>query len=337
MSFLDVNNFIHIEGGRNLPGGKFTRNEMMTVDKIKDYRETNGNTGLYMSAYRYDSPDVKEANLFGDFYLDFDSEDNFELARQDAIRSIWYLKQKTTYDIPEKFIRIYFSGKKGIHLIIPAVVLGVEPDKNLNEYYKVMAKKIGEQLKHGTLDERIYDRRRLFRLPNSRHHSTNLFKISLTYLELVTLDFEEIKKEAEKPRLVQYPSGYEISTARRRYADHIEEWSNRFGKKFEGNKKFDSKPLDFTPACVQELIDAGPIKGQRNNTAAALTSFWKKQGMTEQQVWDNLVKWNSGSESEWSLKNTMQSVYHGTFEYGCSAFSELATCVGEKCKLYKKQ
>lgn len=337
MSFQEeLNKFIHIEGGRNLPEGKFTRNEMMLVTDLPSYREKNKNFGLYMSAYRYDSPDVKEANLYGDFYLDFDSEDNFELARQDAIRSIWYLKQRTTYDIPDKFIRIYFSGKKGVHLIIPAEIFGVEPGMNVNDHYKQMAKKIAEQLKHGTLDERIYDRRRLFRLPNSIHHDTGLHKISLTYAELVTLDIEDIKKEASRPRLVQYPPAYEIRTARTRYLEHVEEWANRFGKKFDSNKKFASKPLDFTPACIQELIDNGPMKGQRNNTAAALTSFWKKQGNSEQEVWELLVQWNNGSISEWELRNTMQSVFNGAFEYGCSALEALSTCVGEKCKLYKK-
>lgn len=337
MSFQEeLNKFIHIEGGRNLPNGKFTRNEMLTIDGISKYLGEHGKTGIYLSAYRYDNPDIKEASLYGDFYLDFDSEDNFELARQDAVRSIWYLKQKTTYDIPEKFVRIYFSGKKGLHIVIPAEVFGVEPDKNLNEYYKVMAKRISEQLKHGTLDEKIYDRRRLFRVPGSKHASTGLHKIALTYFELVTLTLEEIQEKAKEPLFIQYAKPYEITTARKRYETHMEEWANRYGKQFDSSKKYESKPLDFTPACIQELIDSGPISGQRNHTIAVLTSFWKKQGNTEQQIWDLLVKWNNDSVPEWELKNTMQSIYNNqTYQYGCSTLETLATCVGIKCPLFK--
>lgn len=325
-----------MEGGRNLPGGKFTRNEMLTIDQVQDYRKRNMNTGLYLSAYVYDSTDVKEANLYADFYLDFDAEDDFEKAREDAIASITYLKRKFTYNIPEGLIRIYFSGKKGLHLVIPAGVLGVQPDKHLNEYYKMMAAKIHEETPHGTLDLKIYDRRRLFRLTNSKHADTGLFKIPLTYFELVMLSVDEIKKIAEMPRAIHYEKAYEIPRAKAEYHNIIEKWGQRFGKKFDNSKKYESKPLDFTPACISELIESGPQRGQRNNTAAVLTSFWKKQGGTEQSVWENLTKWNNESIAEWELKNTMQSVYHNDYEYGCSTLEALATCIGEKCPLYRK-
>lgn len=336
MSSQELSNFIHVEGGRNLPGGKFTRNEMMTIHDVKDYRIKNNNTGIYLTAYVYDSTDQKEANLYADFYLDFDAEDDFDKARQDAISSVTYLKQKFTYNIPESLIRIYFSGKKGIHLVVPAIVLGVQPDKHLNEHYKTMATSISEETVNGTLDLKIYDRRRLFRLANSKHADTGLFKIPLTYFELVMLTVDEIKALAEMPRAIQYETPYEITRAKMEYYTNIEKWANRFGHKFDSTKKFESKPLTFTPACVQELIDAGPQRGNRNNTAAALTSFWKKQGCTEQRVWEYLVRWNNESMPEWELKNTMQSVYHNSYEYGCSTLETLATCIGEKCPLFRK-
>lgn len=335
MSSLELSNFIHLEGGRNLPNNKFTRNEMMTIHDIAEYRKKNNNTGIYASAYIYDSTDVKEANLYGDFYLDFDSEEDFEKAREDALLAAWYLKQRVTYNIPESFLRIFFSGKKGLHIVVPAIALGVQPDKHLNEYYKVMAKKVAEQTKHGTIDEKIYDRRRLFRIANSRHHSTNLYKIPLSYFELVTLTLDEIKEKAQMPQALNYTTPHEISRAKKEFGRHIEEWYNRFGHKFDSKKKFGSKALDFTPACINELIESGPQNGQRNNTAAVLTSFWKKQGESEQGVWDNLVKWNGGSITEGELKNTMQSVYSNDYEYGCSTLETLATCIGNDCPLYK--
>lgn len=331
-----LSEFIHVEGGRNLPNGKFTRNEMLTLSEVQEYRKKHNNTGIYLSAYLYDQTDVKEANLYADFYLDFDAEDDFEKARLDAIASVRYLKQKFTYNIPENLIRIYFSGKKGIHLVVPAVVFGVEPDKHLNEYYKTIATSISEETVNGTLDLKIYDRRRLFRLANSKHADTGLHKVPLTYFELVMMSVDEIKKLAESPRAIQYDKPYEITRARMEYYTNIEKWANRFGKKFDNSKKFESKPLTFTPACIQELIDSGPQNGQRNNTAAVLTSFWKKQGCTEQRVWDYLVRWNNESIPEWELKNTMQSVYNNDYEYGCSTLEQLATCVGGKCPLYKK-
>jgi hypothetical protein len=336
VSSQDLSNFIYVEGGRNLPGGKFTRNEYMTIDQVQEYRKKHDNLGIYLTAYIYDQMDVKEANLYADFYLDFDAEDDFELARQDALASIMYLKQKFTYNVPEAFIRIYFSGKKGIHLVVPAAVFGIKPDKHLNEHYKTMASSISEQTVNGTLDLKIYDRRRLFRLVNSKHASTELYKIPLTYFELCMMSPEEIRELAKNPRAIQYEQAHEVTRARQEYLTNVEKWANRFGHKFDSSKKFESKPLTFTPACVQELIDNGPVKGNRNNTAAALTSFWKKQGSTEQRVWEYLVRWNNESIPEWELKNTMQSVYHNDYEYGCSTLESLATCIGEKCPLYRK-
>lgn len=333
MSSQELSNFIYIEGGRNLPGGKFTRNEYMTIDQVQEYRKKNNNTGIYLTAYVYDSPDVKEANLYADFYLDFDAEGEFEKARQDALSAITYLKQTFTYNIPESFIRIYFSGKKGLHLVVPAVVFGVEPDKHLNEYYKSMASRIAEEAKNGTLDLKIYDRRRLFRMANSRHADTLLYKIPLTYFELVMMSEEEIKELAQKPRAIQYETGYEITRAKQEHLNHIEKWSQRFGKKFDNTRR-ESKPLDFVPPCVQRVIDNGPVRGQRNLSTAALTSFWKRQGNSEQEVWDLLVKWNNESLPEWELKNTMQSIYHGDYEYGCMTFEQLSGCDGSTCPLY---
>ena len=331
-----LNKFVYIEGGRNLPQGKFTRNEYMKITEARDWRNKHGNTGIYFSAYAYNQEDVKEAELFGDFYLDFDSEEDFEKAREDALRAIWYLNNKITYGIPHNMLRIYFSGKKGLHLVVPAEIIGITGDKHLNEYYKIMARKVAEQLKNETLDEKIYDRRRLFRAPNSRHHDTKLFKIPITYYELANFPLDKIKELAQMPRRVEYDAPYEITRAKTEFQQHINEWVNRFGHKFDNSKKFGNKPLDFVPVCIQELIDSGPISGQRNNTAAVLTSFWKKQGFTEQGVWELLCRWNNESMPEWELKNTMRSVINREYEYGCSTLETLATCIGSDCPLFKK-
>lgn len=326
-----------IEGGKNLPNGGFTRNIMMTLQDIVEFRKANNNTGIYISAYIYDSPNPKEANLYADFYLDFDDKEVFDRAREDALAAIWYLTRKFSFDIPVDLIRIYFSGQKGIHLVIPAPVFGIGFDKNLNEYYKLMATEISKHIRNGTLDTKIYDRRRLFRVVNSRHQETGLYKIPLTYTELANLSFEAIKEKARNPVLVQYKPAYLIVRAKQEFEKYKDEWDQRFQKKFDNTRRFHRKPLSFVPACIQELIDVGPQVGQRNFTASVLTSFWKRQGHTEQEIWDKLVAWNNGSLEEKELRRTMQSIFHGDYEYGCSTLSTLATCIGKECPLYKEK
>jgi hypothetical protein len=309
---------------------------MMVAGDISAFKKEFGNKGIYLSAYWYDSTDVKTANLYGHFYLDFDSEADFEKARNDALDAVHYLTRPFFCNIPMALIRIFFSGQKGIHLVIPAVVFGVEPSPNLNHHYKSMAERIGMNIKNGTLDFKVYDRRRLFRVTNSIHQKTGLHKIPLSVEELRTLPFEDIKEKAKQPVAPKWTQAYEVTRARSMYLDCIEQWKLRYEKKFSRDRTA-TKVLDFTPSCVQELIDAGPQKGQRNNTAAALVSFQKRKGLSEQEVWDFLIQWNRESMNERELRNVMQSVYQGDYEYGCSTLENLATCEGSSCKLWRER
>jgi hypothetical protein len=308
---------------------------MMVANQIDAFRTEFGNKGIYLSAYWYDNEDVKEANLYGNFYLDFDDENDFERARQDAKDAVHYLTFRAFSNIPERFIRVFFSGKKGIHVVIPAIVFGVEPDKHLNEYYKAMANKINLHTKNDTLDFKVYDRRRLFRVPNSIHQSTGYYKVPLTIDELKTATYEEIIIKAQAPAMPTWEAAHEVTRARAEYLDAIEKWKIRFDKRFNSDRKGDATPLDFIPACIKELVEAGPQKGKRNNTAAALVSFFKRQGYSEQEVWDHIVEWNKGSMTEQELKTCMRSVYNGEYQYGCSTLEKLATCVEHECKLWK--
>lgn len=334
MSSLDLSKFTYIEGGCHLAEDRFTRNHMLKPEEIESFRHRYNNTGVYLTAYWYDTDNIPEANLYGHFYLDFDSEEDFEKARMDACDAVHYLTRPFFHNIPEHMIRIFFSGQKGIHIVVPAEVFGVEPSKNLNEYYRVMAEKIAENISYGTIDFKVYDRRRLFRIPNSIHHKTGLYKIPLSYQELIQLSFEEIQEKARTMQTPHWSKGYEITRARKFFEECIEGWTKRYSKQFSRDRK-ETKPLDFIPACIQELIDGGPVRGQRNNSAAALVSFWKRQGESQQEVWENLVEWNAGSLTERELRTVIDSVYKRDYEYGCKTLETLATCIGKDCPLWK--
>lgn len=334
---IDINKFIHVEGGRHIPGGSFARNDMMTILDVADFRKKHKNVGLYLSAYIYEKADPKEGPLYADFYLDFDDEDNFEKVRKDAIYAIWYMEQNFKYAIPKDLVRIYYSGKKGVHIVVPAVIFSIEPSANLNEYYKMMAKDFAEHSPFDTIDLKIYDRRRLFRMVNSQHQDTGCYKVPITYTELVTCSVEEIREIAKQPRALNYPKPYPISKAKQELQRHMEAWANRFGKQFDNRKKFQEKPLDFIPICIQELIDMGPQKGKRNETGCVLAAFWRKQGCTEQEAWELLVRWNNNSMSERELKQILEKMYKNGYSYGCSTLESLATCGGTACPLFRKK
>lgn len=339
MSSLDLTKFVHIEGGRHLANGGFVRNEWMTIRDVNEYRLKHNNVGIFTTAYLYNSIDIKQADLYGDFYLDFDDENDFEQVRKNVKDAIFYFKLSFLYNIPEKLMRFYFSGKKGIHIIIPATVLGVEPDKYLNHYYKQMALEATKMVMDGkqtgeisSIDPKIYDNRRLFRLPNSKHQSTGLYKIPLTADEVKNMPYAEILELAKSPRVIQWEKPFMVQQANKEYLQVIERWNRRWQDKFNNTRRNDT-PLEFDPPCIEEMLASGPQKGKRNNGAAALTSFFKQRGYTEQETWEKLMEWN-GRTKENEIRTTMQSVWNGEYEYGCSTFEALSTC-SEKCPIYK--
>lgn len=330
----DIDQMRFIEGAHALP--HFRRNDFMTIDKIPKYRDAFGNIGIYLSAYLYDQvDDMEQAYLYGDFYLDFDDEQDPENSQRDAVLAIHVMKQKFMFEVPDELIRIYFSGHKGFHVFVPAEVFGVTPDKNLNDYYKLMATDVSLECRHDTLDLKIYDRRRILRMTNSIHPSTGLYKVPLTYTELCGLTMDEIREKAKKPYLLRGVRPYRVPRAEQAYREYQKLFKDRYAKQFDKHRNSVDKPLDFTPACVQEMLDVGPQKGQRNESAAALTSFFVKRGYSEQETWDALVEWNGGSLSERELKTTMKSIIRTKRNYGCTSLSTLSTCVGKECPLFK--
>ena len=337
MSFLepvDLSAMRYIEGGHAEP--YFQRNDFLSLDQVNEYRTHFGNRGVYLTAYLYDNIEtIEESNLYADFYMDFDSDDDIQLAQNDAIMAIWYMKQKFKFGIPENMFRIYFSGAKGFHVVIPAAVFHVRPCKELNEHYKLIAKDVSEQTKNGTLDLKVYDRRRLFRMVNSMHQKTGLYKVPLTFEELCNLTPDEVREKAKSPYVLEYPRPEYIPTASQEYLRYVERFEERFKKRFDTHRNNDST-LDFTPACVQNLLDQGPVSGQRNHTIAVLTSFFAKRGLSEQETWNELVKWNNGSVSERELKTTMQSILKRGVNYGCSTLEEISICIGADCPLFKR-
>lgn len=315
----------------------FRRNNYMPILDAASYIQNTGGIGVFQCAYYYDNPTIDEAALYGDFYLDFDAEDDFELARQDAIIALSFFK--TVFRLKEDDVRIYFSGKKGLHLIVPAKLLGVEPDQQLNLTYKEIATHIQSFTKQNTLDLVIYDNRRLLRVPGTIHEKTGLYKMRLTPQELRQKSIEEIKEEAKAYR--KYPGTQTPSLlngfANMQYKRYIERRDTTLKELNRKSKERSQQTLNYTPPCVQHLLEHGAQRGGRNNTVAALVSFYRATGLSLEETVDVLLEWNTSVNqqplSDFEMKRTIKSVYMGNRIYGCSRFKELSICNEAGCKL----
>jgi hypothetical protein len=301
---------------------------------VNTLRKQRNNTGIFKTAYRYDIADQDKANLYGDFYLDFDST-SFELVRKDALKALSYLKIVFNLDIDNN-CQIFFSGNKGVHIVVPAEVLGVSPMNELNDIYKTIAEALFDYIDNKTLDLRIYDKKRMFRVPNSIHEVTGFYKVNISLKELRYETYGNIKNIAGAKRVIAPVKRDFNQKANSIFNNFIEKTKQRIAK-FNNIKS--TGTLKYLPPCIKEILDEGAQDGQRNNTIAVVASYYKASGKDMKEALDLMAEWNetktSKPVSNYELKRTIQSIYTSDMQFGCSSIKNLGLCSKEYCKFKK--
>lgn len=313
----------------------FKRKEIIPKAFENLIRVKRNNIGIFKTAYSYNLSDQNESYLYGDFYLDFDSED-FEKVREDVIISLSYIKIVFKIENVEEVCNIFYSGNKGMHIIVPAKLLGVEPDKKLNETFKIMANAISEYTKNKTLDLRIYDNKRMFRIPNSIHESTNRYKIYLTLNEVREMSHSAIKELAASPRYIPKKNITYCNEANKMYLV-FQDRAKTIIDKFTNIKS--TGTLKYTPPCISYMLENGAKSGTRNNTIAILSSFYKATGKDLDETVAEMKEWNTERNSipvsTGELIQTCRSIFTKDNQFGCSSIKSLDLCSNEKCNFRK--
>jgi hypothetical protein len=189
------NNNLFIELGAGLSLGKPIRNIIQAYSSkgIEAFRREQGNIDVFTSVFKYDKEDIRQAKQSGPLYFDLDHQ---EFALADLRALVEFL---TEQGCPKESIRVFYSGFKGFHLEVLFEALSVEADQQLNKVYEVIVKTIKQEIHASSIDTGIYDKVRLWRLPNSINPKSGLYKIPLTLDEL-SLSLNEIKERAKNPR-----------------------------------------------------------------------------------------------------------------------------------------
>lgn len=312
----------------------FVRNKMMHASDLLAWRDRYNNTGVFATAYRYRTQD-KKGDLFGNLYFDLDGT-SYEAVKADAIRLTIILE--ALFGIKPEDLLIFFSGNKGIHIIVPAAVLGIQPHPHLNEIFKFIASTLAGQLPNGTLDTKVYDRVRLFRLPNSKHTKSGLYKVPLSYDELLYCSADRIRQIASEPRDWKVSRPTYRTRAAVVYQNYVKQWeASKLAQKF--NRQRGHRQLDFTPPCVKHLILNGAVEGARNQTAAVLANHYKQRGYSEEHTIETLRRWNEKRVSppmdDRELVTTVRSIYARDYYYGCTTLERLAPCDKVNCRFGK--
>lgn len=310
-----------------------------TIDKfIKEYN----NTDVYSSIYSYQpNINIDESNLKAPLYLDFDDNDitnNFKEIRREVYQTISFFQRE--FGIPNNLIKIYFSGHKGFHLLIPFEIFGITEEVNLNYKYKKLVNLITKEYNLIRLDNKIYDKKRLFRIPYSINSKSGLKKIQITLDYLMNHNFNDLIN-LSKFGGMDIPDNelYPIEKANRYFNYLFTPVKTKQLNKHNFKHDNIDNPFELFP-CISTILDTSAVKGKRNNTAIVLCSCLFQYGFKNEEVTDIVFEWNKNNNpplDERELLNTIDSakiMHSQNRSYGCGAIKDLGMCI-DGCKLNK--
>lgn len=180
-------------------GGPHNRNHVM---KLSEYRPAKSSTDCFTTYLRFteDLLDYAQENpspqtgkpsvarfpgpaLATFVPFDFDHPKDYSIAMAEAAGFVRMWESR--WNLPLEALRIYWSGMKGISIEVPAELFeGFEPSISIAEDLKALAKAMAPDAK--TLDLSIYEKLRLWRVPNTKHSDSGLYKVPLTIQELMS-------------------------------------------------------------------------------------------------------------------------------------------------------
>ena len=212
------------------------------------------------------------------FPLDIDCDDGqLEKLKVSVTNSLISFLQH--YEINASALRIYFSGEKGFHIYIPSILFGIQPNSQLQKYFKKLGMQLAKDFfSQEYVDLSIYYRNSLLRLPNSCHQNSGLYKIPLTFNELCTMSIEEIREMASEPR-----SNFEF-WALSEFSPHPELqglWRDIVSSKVNSHEK-----------KIDNLLKKGVSKGKRHNTAFIISRGLKNDFSNDHEIEQELFTWN---------------------------------------------
>lgn len=333
-------NIVEIGGTVN---SHFRRNILCKTDEIDNKIKEISFEDVYSTIYRYNTLDQNTADVIAPFYIDLDIdniEQNYNKLKRDLLLIYRQLKNKLC--LQDREIDIYFSGSKGFHILINEKVLGIEPCRNLNDLYKLVALRLKSFSITKCVDTKIYDKKRLLRIPNTINHKTGLYKVPVTINQVKDFTYEQMKEYASEAKTVNkmkiYMRNQKANDAFYGWIEEIREEEKKTINHKMARQFLEKKEL---LPCVKYILQNGSTQGGRNNTTNALASALFQLGKTYDEALEIMQTWNAtkntpplpGREVEVTTISAFKNVEAGK-KYGCSAIRMLGVCLKD-CPIRK--
>lgn len=257
----------HLNGRPNL---------VSTTEDIFKYLNTKDD--FYKSVYQYREEQkeeiIKKLSIAGvadvttnTVVFDFDSKDDLQKAKDDAIETI---RKLIKLGITSKAINCYFSGGKGFHLEFK-INKRITPVQ-----HKLFAMNVANDLK--TFDPVIYNAARVIRVVNTRHQTTGLYKIPLLPTELRDWSIEEIQNKAKEPRTDLEQEQLVVTLDDKHFL--APEKKSEPTTSVETTIDWSKKPR-WLSNCRYALQNGLFKEGMRSNALSCLAATYKNQGFNE--------------------------------------------------------
>lgn len=248
---------------------KYTEDQKKTAEEIIEAEklDKNGETVKYKRPRGVVKVDNVVTNLLA---FDLDSKTDLNLAKKDTIA---ICERLHSMGIPYEEQNIAFSGGKGFSITLVH-------DKNLTpDEHRYLAENIAGDLK--TFDTTIYNASRIFRINNTKHNTTGLYKTPLDFDTLKDAPVDWIKDSAKK----EYPAEAMLETKLTSKFLNIKPKEKPKAEIIEvPSLNFKSKPFFFTD--VKFALHSGYIpEGYGNTGMLILCSTYKHLGYSREDAY----------------------------------------------------
>lgn len=221
--------------------------------------------------------------------------------------------------------RFYFSGAKGFHVMIPSDYFQAEPSDDINKRFRKVAIEIASGI---NIDSSIYDKTRIFRLPNTINAKTGLYKIELYPFDAMSLSIEDLKTKAKEPT-----DKLDIE----KDIDSSETLTQLYHEPLD-KIKIDGKQTKVkTKVCMSKLMQ-GVGQGNRDNVGVRVSSHLRQSGLTPKMIFVALDEWNDSNDPPLSDSELSRIFKQGLeeYEFGCHDYILKNNC-DKDCLFYRKE
>lgn len=152
-----------------------------------------------------DDNDWTKVRYLGPYYVDFDAEDDLDLACEQVKNFVAKLSLELEFDATQA--RYYASGSKGFHIEIPMECFIPKVPPTGITWLPYIYRSVSESLYLDTLDLKVYTgkRGRMWRTPNVQRENGK-YKVALTLDEVMGMTPELYAELASSPRGVPPPT-----------------------------------------------------------------------------------------------------------------------------------